>query len=662
MERLLWKNYPAGLINEKIEFWVDMWDDLIDHFTKTHYGLELVNPHVVLIVLIDEIEHNELRNKETRQYLLESIAHFLNNDPVVKQHLRAEFSLLLNGFNNQPHFYLLQSAKAVLPFFRDGKYFFETYSKLRQILADPNWQPKEEKNIETIANSLIVELLLKGYSLKSIREMPRNLFDDVSRSGNKFPKEYTYFDLIELPDAERDKHLAKQADELKTLNVDNRLSAFTRYSTRKPYDFIFIYEVEGLKGEGQLEIGPVTFYSPKTISLIKPDSADAKTNDLLKEEEFFRRNKNQYFANAAIKLSCVDVDNGLILAAEMADKALDLLRSGHQSQCRFKIAREQYVYLRKNGHLGGSGTSVGDDDPILKWQHSIDLKYFSANKDGLTTLENTGEYLFLAKDAQSILEQKVSDCLHWFRKGEETDRLEDRLLHYWIVIEKIFTFHTSSAPLIKAADKHEPKIFLISELLPAISAFGFIYSNGWTLHRYLKHLLGTLAVFYDNSSLKLSKEIIEKCYLQENYIGVIYLKQIVENLDELEKAVDKRLVKNRIKNAKLFYQDGEFAKEEIKQIIARTKEDVFLIYRYRNSIVHNAHYDPSLLKPFVEKAASLAQTALNLLITERSKSPAATVEQIFISKHIEVQRILERLDKKLPVDFLDVPTWNAPSP
>src|ERR1035437_7741511 len=464
MERLLWKNYPAGLINEKIEFWVDMWDDLIDHFTKTHYGLELVNPHVVLIVLIDEIEHNELRNKETRQYLLESIAHFLNNDPVVKQHLRAEFSLLLNGFNNQPHFYLLQSAKAVLPFFRDGKYFFETYSKLRQILADPNWQPKEEKNIETIANSLIVELLLKGYSLKSIREMPRNLFDDVSRSGNKFPKEYTYFDLIELPDAERDKHLAKQADELTTLNVDNRLSAFTRYSTRKPYDFIFIYEVEGLKGEGQLEIGPVTFYSPKTISLIKPDSADAKTNDLLKEEEFFRRNKNQYFANAAIKLSCVDVDNGLILAAEMADKALDLLRSGHQSQCRFKIAREQYVYLRKNGHLGGSGTSVGDDDPILKWQHSIDLKYFSANKDGLTTLENTGEYLFLAKDAQSILEQKVSDCLHWFRKGEETDRLEDRLLHYWIVIEKIFTFHTSSAPLIKAADKHEPKIFLISEI------------------------------------------------------------------------------------------------------------------------------------------------------------------------------------------------------
>jgi hypothetical protein len=44
MERLLWKNYPPGEINEKIEYWVDLWDDLITHFTKTHYGLELVNP------------------------------------------------------------------------------------------------------------------------------------------------------------------------------------------------------------------------------------------------------------------------------------------------------------------------------------------------------------------------------------------------------------------------------------------------------------------------------------------------------------------------------------------------------------------------------------------------------------------------------------------
>ena len=162
MERLLWKNYPPGEINEKTEYWVDVWDDLIAHFTKTHYGLELVNPHVVLKVLIDEIEHNELRNKETRHYLLEAVANFLKHDPVVRQHLSVEFSLILHGFNNQPLFYLLQSTKAALPFFRDGRYFCETYGLLRKILADSNWQSDDERQIELIASSLIVELLLKG--------------------------------------------------------------------------------------------------------------------------------------------------------------------------------------------------------------------------------------------------------------------------------------------------------------------------------------------------------------------------------------------------------------------------------------------------------------------------------------------------------------------
>jgi hypothetical protein len=663
MERRLWRNYPAGEINEKIEFWVDIWDDLIEHFTKTHYGLELANPHVALIVLIDEIEHNELRNRETRQYLLESLGNYLKHDPIVKQHLSAEFSLILQSFNNQPQFYLLQSVKATLPFFRDGHYFFETYSELRKILADSNWQPNDERRIESLASSLIVELLLKRYSLKSIQGMPRNIFCDTSQMSHDFPTKYVWNDFDDLPKAEQEKYAAEKQNEIKALNLDSRLSAFTRFFTRNTCDYVFIFEVEGLKGEAEFEIGPVTFYSPKIRSFIKDYAdADAETNKSLKDQEFFRRDKTQYFANAAIQLSCIDMDNGLLQAAEMADKALDLLRSQFTTECRLKIVKEQHLILRKNGELRSSCSSAGESLPI-KWLHSFDLKFFSANKDSLDGFTKAATYLFSPKDAQSQLEQKVSDCLHWFRKGAEADRLEDRLLHYWIVMEKIFTFPSSSAPLIKSNDKLEPKIFLISELLSASAAFRFIYKIGWTLRSYLKHFLNfPFAHFNEYALLKLPKEIIEKCFLQENYTGQIFLKQIVENLGDLEKTVDKRLVKNRVSSTKRFYEDGAFAKEEIKQVVARTKEDIILIYRYRNSIVHNAHYDPSLLQPFVEKAASLAQLALNMLISERTNKSNATVEQIFVSKYFEVQRIFERLDKNLPVDFLEVPTWNIPPP
>src|ERR1035441_9722164 len=70
MERHIWKKYGTGEVNDKIIYWVDLWDDLVDHFTKDHYGLELDNPHVLLLVLVDEIEYDELRNEEVRKYLL----------------------------------------------------------------------------------------------------------------------------------------------------------------------------------------------------------------------------------------------------------------------------------------------------------------------------------------------------------------------------------------------------------------------------------------------------------------------------------------------------------------------------------------------------------------------------------------------------------------
>jgi hypothetical protein len=652
------QNQSTGGINEKIEYWIDVWNELIAHFTKTHYGLELANPHVALMILIDEIEHNELRSKETRQYLLETIGGFYKNDPVVRRHLSAEFSLLLQGFSNQPHFYLLQSAKAVLSFFREGKYFHETYSLLRKIISDANWKPDDESQIETLASSLIVELLLRGYNLKTIQEMPRRLFCDTSEKSNRFPTDVNWNDYVDLTDEQKKEFEVKRADEINDMNLEKRLSAFLKFFSRKAHEHIFIYEVEGLKGETEIQIGPVTFYSPLVRQFIKED-ADAKINEIHKETECFRRDKKESFANAAIRVSCIDSENGQLQAVEIADKALDLVRSRYNIECRLKVVRDEYIHLSKAGNFRGGGSSASDS-PVIKLHHSLDLKIIADDKENLNDFLETAHYLFFDKSSQSPLEQKISDCLHWLRKGQEADRLEDRLLHYWIVMEKIFTFPSSSTPLIKGNDKLETKLVLISELLSATTAFGFIYQVGRTLYYYLVSIYGnSLRAIMNRNKKQLPKEIAEKCGLSPGFIGQISLSQIRENLDELAQAVNERLVKNRIFSVKRFYGDGNFAKDEIRRIIARTKDDVFLIYRYRNSIVHNAHYDPNLLLPFVEKAATLAQTALNILTYERAKNPSATVEEIFVSKHFEVQRILERLDKNLPVDSLEVQTWNV---
>ena len=48
MDMLLWDTYQANEINEKIKYWVDLWEDMISNFNKNRYGLTLINPHLIL--------------------------------------------------------------------------------------------------------------------------------------------------------------------------------------------------------------------------------------------------------------------------------------------------------------------------------------------------------------------------------------------------------------------------------------------------------------------------------------------------------------------------------------------------------------------------------------------------------------------------------------
>ena len=660
MERQIWREYAQNEVNEKIQYWVDVWDDLIDHFTKNEYGLELLNPHVLLLVLVDEIEQNELRNDDVRKYLVEGLGRSLKSDSTIKECLGAEFSLILSAVNGHPLFYLLQTCKAVLPFFQSGEYFRQTYRKLRASFSDSNWKPNEENDLLVLSNSLIVELLLKGYSLDSIRVMPKNILRKGNSLSSNFPTEKQWDDYADLPEAEQAKIAAEGAEEIKSLTLDKRLAAFPRYITRNPRQFIFIFEVEGVKGETELVFGPVTFYSPFIRSFIK---GEEEHEDMWKQQERFNKSRDHYFINAAVSASAIDYKMGAVQAAEAIDKSLDLLRSRYKNQCRFEVVRDQVLVLRRDGKmratfpLRSQDAFKSDRQTKLKWVEALDTQFLAGkDEDSFEAFANAAHFLFTAKEKQSEIERKITDCLHWFRKGEESERLEDRLLHYWIVLEKIFTFPSSAAPLVKSNSRPERKILLVSELLSATVAYWFIYGLGWTLHRYLWHLVHSSEGM--EPLLKLPDDLIEKCFLQGDREGTVFLKDIIGQLKPLANVVDKRLVKARILHAERFYQDGNYAKEEIVRKIATAKDDILLIYRYRNSIVHNAHYDPSLLSPFVEKAGRLARTALGRLIVEHTKKPSMTVEEIFVARYVELQRILHRLEKNLPVDFLEVATWN----
>ena len=56
MKPFLWDGYTITEVNEKIRYWVDVWETLIDERDDLLSGLDLSNPHLVVREIADEIE------------------------------------------------------------------------------------------------------------------------------------------------------------------------------------------------------------------------------------------------------------------------------------------------------------------------------------------------------------------------------------------------------------------------------------------------------------------------------------------------------------------------------------------------------------------------------------------------------------------------------
>lgn len=650
MDMYIWDSYSPQEISEKIKYWVDLWEDLIDNFNKKLYGLDLINPQLLIRDLIDEINFNALRNKDNREYFCKQLNMLLNKDLALKKSFRTDFCLIKKELKTGGNFYLLQLCKMVQEIFRQGKYFEESYNALKETLLNPVWEGNDEENILLISQHLIVELLLRGYSLNEIHSFPRNLFDKYYVQNEllitNYPHDTKWTDFTCGESFDHTAFNKAVKAKIDALTVPKRLEQFSKYYYRKPERCYFIFQIEGLKGEKDFNIGNVNFYSPSIKKYVTEKSL------LGYDHEYFNGDKNQYFMNAAVPVDSMDTEASKSYAMETIEKALDLLRCFYLTKTNFEIVRENYLIVDSEGRAGFGG-SVSKRDRWYRWENALDLNKHELDKDLLPELlARINKFLFIPREKQSDIEQKIVYSLHWYRKGEETNNLEDKLLHYWIVIENLMNFKPSSINIVLPNNQRERILRLARELLPPIQVRNFIYELVTELYEYLGRLLNSRQG--GRPYLTLPEELIEVCNLNPKPNTQISLLPFVNNLGKVADAIDRKIIKKRVLSAHSFYMDNHFAKEQIRKQVEQVRDDILLIYRYRNKIVHHAHYDLSVLPYFVQKVRKFAGDLLREILHESSVSGANSVEEILVASYVKMNRVIEKLNQNIPVDFLDL--------
>lgn len=630
----VWDKYTAGEITDNIRYWVDLWEDLIDHFTERLYGLALENPRLLLKDIIDEIEFNNFRNVENKKYFQKMTDEVLKQDIAIQIILKSEWSLLRREFGLQRWSYLRQLCKGLLTKFEDGAYFEETLSILKNILLSNS---NDKRLIRQLSQNLIVEFLHKEYSLKTVKEIALNIFDkyDIREDGHlitRFPYLSDWNSFVKDETFDEKEFNKSVSSEIDHITIPARIDKLRYYFFKRSSDIFFIFEVEGIKGDTDLNIGDVNFYSTNVKRYLQSDS-------LRDDENFNKKDSDKKYINVAVRIPMVDSGGARNRATERINRALDLLRAYYSPNVPFEILPSHLLVDNKGKEMG---MSLGRKKSASgsRWWDSLNLQEIEIDK---AFFETTSAFLFKATENQNETERKLTRSLRWFRKGEETDNTEDKLVNYWVVLENILRF---KEPVLSA---NENIYELAREIVPANQGLRFIYDMGWQLFFYIETLINSYQG--NRRCLDLPREIIDKCNLDPQRPATIYLQPFIDNLGELITFIDRAIIKEKLEGAIKFYGDVAHAKETIERFSDEIREDILLIYRYRNKIVHNAHHDTTILPYYVEKIRRYAGDLLRTVLTQHSSNSSATVEEIILEQYGKMNNIMEKLAKGIRIDF-----------
>ncbi|MGC4234556.1 MAG: HEPN domain-containing protein [Niabella sp.] len=619
-------------IEIKIDSLKRIWEDLIYDFPKNLYGLTLYSPHTLLNDIITEIEDNDFRNPANKKFFQSKLNYFFDNDPILKKHFKTAFKLLRSNFNSEKNNLILQACLHLKKQFEEGLYFNESLELLESIiLSEDEITMQMISELSYLAETLITEYVQKGYILEDIKSFISNVFgtyDFVEMNGKQILRtKYPHKFKFGKPDFETYNSQVRQF--IDGLTYKDRFLALSEYYYKEKERVRYVFIVEGLIGDMDIHIGNVNFYSISKKRYC--NSEDPFQNEDLQEKEPTEKK----FIQAAVEIDSLLPQSSLITAVNHLERALDLIACYFNTKAPLKIKLEEYLIIQGNEVIQRSHRQDKNHRNI-KYNDSLNLSKHNR------ALDKVIEYNELLKRSPRKISTKLLNAIHWYSKAEASIKLEDKLLNYWIAIENLFNqpeFDISK----DISDKKIGKLEIIQEIISSQQIIDFAYEYGWELYNEYE----VRATFYSY----LSAKTIEAAKLKVKEDGKIYLKDFITALPLIKAEEKDLLLVSRVEKLMNFYNDNAYRLGVLEAQTKEIKENILRIYRFRNLVVHNAHYDNTLLPYYVFKVRSYSGDLIRTLVYNCKK-----VESDLATSMINIYLRKERFFSGIKDNTLDVLT------
>lgn len=597
-------------IQLRTKFWIDLWEDLISNFLKRSYGLTLYSPNILVDDIITEIEENAFKNIDNKKYFYSKLCYYFENDFVIKQQFNSSFKILRTIFNSERNNYILETAKSIKFEFEKGLYFDNCIEYLKQELCkDENISIEFINTITYITQNLIVEFIKKGYVLEDIKKFTKKIFDNYNIQNidntdiltTDYPHSFKYENYEINDEFDREKFNSDICSLIDNLTLEDRIKSLSSFFYKEKEKVNYIFIVEGLKGNTDLKIGDVNFYSlDKKRFVEERESYD--------DEDLQRRRSDdkEKFIQASVEVDYLLPKSSLANAITKLENTLDVITSYHNTKTQIEVNTSNYL-IAKNGKRIYSSWGRNRNDMFVKYSNSLNINEVNKSLNRL----NDFKFLWDENDSNKKTKSKLINAIHWYSKAEQSTKQEDKMLNYWIAIENLFNLEYDIKNDILNSNK-KGKIQLIQEVVSSVQIFMFIYEYGWELYWHYNNIVDNR--FFKNDKNNFPAELIAKANLNPEIGESIYLQKFIESLEEIKKYETDLFLIQKIETISHFYNNAASTKNIIDEHIKLIENDILMIYRFRNLIVHNAHFDNALLPYLVWKIRDYSGDLIRKLI------------------------------------------------
>ena len=574
-------------ITENLRYFVSYWEYFCNAVEQPSIYTTIMTPHFLVREILNELNTNGTENSSTFKYFFSQNQSFLSKKYLFDEDSYSLWILLNEKLKEKEKQVVVIDSivNKLIQHFRSNEFQAFLFSSLKSIVLSSE---AKFDNIKSLTETIIFQFIFEQYSIKTIKKLINDIFSSYSldeRENGKIILHTNYPLVTRFENEDYEEYVKKASDEMNNLTLEKRFDRLYELLIKDTQIYYFIFYIKGISFENKVDFADVTFYNPKITPVLNPSNQFG--NDIFDDEDY------EIGMNVIVLQNGKDVISAKSDALKKINKICDFILLYSNLKNKICINEACYRVLDENKKLCSWTTGLSKD-VLLK--HNVIIN------------EDTEKHIFdkfkKINNSTDLLEHDKNilwDSLHFFRKAKESDSQEEKLLNYWIALERLFLDF----------DTFESKFDRICNFVQSILLERFIFQNGWNCYNIIDNLLRT-------PTIQISKELQIKANIGPslNYPTTIKLQDFIDSIPEIIE-YSRNLVANDImQNVQKFYYNHKFASKEILDKKEEIRNVLLMIYRQRNQIVHNAKYDNTLIEYNIAQVQSITTIVLSVLVNE----------------------------------------------